>query len=79
MVFDPGFPGFNHGIDNGEQFAHGRDEGDFLGFADCALVPVRLADHRVVAGGGQGGHVQGRAHLGAAAPTHYLGPRCAGL
>ena len=57
MVFNPGFPGFDHGIENGEQFAH----------------------HRVVPGGGQGSHVKGRAHLCMASPTHYVGPRCAGL
>ena len=49
MVFDPGFPGFDHGIENGEQFAHGCDEGDLFGFADCAQAPVESADHRVVA------------------------------
>ena len=53
MVFDPGFPGFDHGIENSEQFAHGGDEGDLLGFADCAQAPVESADHRVVAGVGQ--------------------------
>ena len=72
MVFDPGFPGFNHGIENGEQFAHGCDEGDLFGFAQCTQVPVRLADHRVVPGGGQGGHVQGSAYLGTASPHSTL-------
>ena len=72
MVFDPGFLGLDHGIENGEQFAHGRDEGDFFGFADCAQVPVQLADHRVVPGGGQSGHVQGRAHLCTASPHSAL-------
>ncbi len=78
MVFDPGFLGSDHGIENGEQFAHGRDEGDLLGFAQCTQVKVKLADHGVVPGRGQGGHVQGGAHLGAASPAHYVGPRCAG-
>ena len=64
MVFDPWFLVFDHGIENGEKIAHGCDEGDLFGFADCAQVPVKLADHRVVPGGGQGGHVQGSAHLG---------------
>ena len=36
MVFDPWFLGFDHGIENGEQFAHGCDEGDLFGFAYCA-------------------------------------------
>ena len=36
MVFDPGFLGLDHGIENGEQFAHGRDESDLFGFADFA-------------------------------------------
>ena len=79
MVFDPGFLGLDHGIENGDQFAHGRDEGDFFGFADCAQVPVKLADYRVVPGGGQGSHVQGSAHLCTASPTHSVGPRCAVL
>ena len=72
MVFDPEFLGLDHGIENGEQFANGRDEGDLFGFADCAQVPVESANHRVVAGGGQGGHVQGSAHLGAASPHSAL-------
>ena len=79
MVFDPRFLGFDHGIENGEQFAHGCDEGDLLRFAQRTQVPVKLADRRFVPGGGQGGHVQGRAHLCTASPTHYVGPRCAGL
>ena len=72
MVFDPGFLGLDHGIENDEQFAHGRDEGDLFGFADCAQAPVKRADHRVVAGGGQGGHVQGCAHVCAASPHSAL-------
>ena len=32
MVFDPGVLDPDHGIDNGEQFAHGRDEGDLFRF-----------------------------------------------
>ena len=52
MVFDPGLLGFNHGIEYGEQFAHGRDEGDLFGFADCAQSAVESADHRIVAGSG---------------------------
>ena len=40
MVFDPGFLGLDHGIENGEQCAHGRDEGDLLRFAQRAQVPV---------------------------------------
>lgn len=59
MVFDPGLPGFDHGKENREKFAHGRDEGNFVGYASCAHVPLNL---RItgLAGGGQGGHVRGR-------------------
>ena len=64
MVFDPWFLGLDHGIENGEQFAHGRDEGDLLRSVQCTQVQVRLADHRVVRGGGQGGLVQGCADEG---------------
>ena len=75
MVFDPGLLGFDHGIENGEQFSHGCDEGDLIGFADCTQAPVESADLRVVAGGGQGGHVQGGAHLGTASPDSALTSR----
>ncbi len=52
MGFDPGFLGFEHGIENCEQFAHGRDEGDLLGFAHRAQAPVELVEDRIVLGGG---------------------------
>ena len=72
MVLDPGFPGFDQGIENGEQFAQGCDEGDLFGFAQRTQVPVKLADHKVVAGSSQGGHVKGSAHLCAASPHGAL-------
>ncbi len=31
MVFDPGLLGLDHGIENGEQFAHGPMRATFLG------------------------------------------------
>ena len=42
MVFDLGLPGFDHGKENREKFAHGRDEGNFFGYASCAHVPLNL-------------------------------------
>ncbi len=52
MGFDPGFLGFEYGIENCEQFAHGRDEGDLLGSAHRAQVPVELTEDRIALGGG---------------------------
>src|SRR5665213_4565134 len=56
-----------HGIEDGQQLAHAGGDSDLGGLACADQAAVEEPDDRVVADGGQGGHIQHRAHF--AAPT----------
>ena len=60
---------FHHGIEDGEQFMHGGDAGDFAGCAGGTQALIEGANDGVVAAGDDGGHVEGGANGGAAAPS----------
>ena len=58
------------GVEDGEQFAHGGDEGEFLGSAGGDEALVDGLDLVVVSAGGEGRHVQDVADGDAAAGDH---------
>ena len=60
-VHVPEFPGFDYGIENGEQFAHGREEGNLFGFAFCAQGHGHLG---LQAAGGFQHNLRGRHQVG---------------
>ena len=66
----------DHGVEDEEQLAHGRDEGHLTGLAAPAQAGVEVLGDRVVPDGGHGGHVQdlvyGRATDPGAAPAASL-------
>src|SRR5262249_8293598 len=49
-------------VENGQQLASDRDEGDLLGLARCYEALIEGLEHRVVARGDHGTHEQGPAH-----------------
>src|SRR6266849_9590875 len=59
---------FEHGIEDGEQLAHGRGERELGGFAGAAQAQVKSFKRGVAAHRGEGGHVECGPHLGAATP-----------
>jgi hypothetical protein len=50
-----------------DEFSHEGGEGEFFGFAAIEKTEVKRSEDRVVAGSDEGGHVEGRAELRAAA------------
>src|SRR5262249_370097 len=63
-------------VENGQQLARDRDEGDLLGLARCYEALIEGLEHRVVARGDHGTHEQGPAH---ARPTTAKGALAAPL
>ena len=64
------FPGLvitDHSIEGDEHFAHQGNGGDLGGFAGGDQAPVEVAERRLAAGGGTGGHVECGAHWGTSA------------
>src|SRR6266404_3737569 len=59
----PGFAVAQHGVENGEQLAHGGDEGEAGRFAGVAQMAIEGLEHRVVLDGDQAGHVERRPNL----------------
>jgi hypothetical protein len=55
------------GIENGQQLAHGSDEGEAGGFAGLAQTAVEGFERRVVLDGDEAGHVERGSDLDAAA------------
>src|SRR5262249_20748931 len=53
-------------VENGQQLAGDRDEGDLVGLAGCYEALIEGLEHRVVARGDHGTHEQGLTH---ACPT----------
>ena len=58
----------HHGVEDGEQLAHGDHQSHFLQFALVAEMLVESADGGMMAGGGQGSYIVYFAHIGAATP-----------
>ena len=64
------FPGLvitDHSIEGDEHFAHQGNGGDLGGFASGDQAPVEVAERRLAAGGGTGGHVECGPHWGTSA------------
>jgi len=66
------------GVEDGQQFAHGGHDGDHLLFAGGEALIVR-ADHGVVSGGREGGHVQRGPDVGASAGGGAMASRHAAV
>src|SRR5688572_32528827 len=52
-----------HGVEDGEELAHAGGESDFLQFASLQHLLVLSLDHRVVACGNEGRHIENTADL----------------
>lgn len=71
MMADVRVPGsvmFEHGIENGEQFAHAGNQGHFLGLAGGAEPPIETPNHGIEAGHDDRCHVECCPRLGTPAP-----------
>ena len=64
----PGGSVSDHGIEHGEQFTHGSDQGHLTGLAGCNQLLIEGLDRRVVDSGAHGGHVEGASDVGPTAP-----------
>jgi len=64
----PRRPVFQHGIEDGQQFPHARDERDFLGFAGGAEPLIETPNHGIEAGRHDRSHVECHPHLGTPTP-----------
>ena len=63
----PGFGGSDHGIEDGQEFAHAGDDGNLFGFACGDEAVVELLDDGVESDGRERCHVESAAHLPASA------------
>src|SRR6476646_4201122 len=54
----PGFAVTQHGVEDGQQLAHGSDEGEAGRFAGLAQTAVEGLEHRVVPDGDQASHIE---------------------
>ena len=68
----PGGSVSDHGIEHGEQFTHGSDQGHLTGLAGCDQLLIEGLDRRVVDSGAHGGHVEGASDVGPSAPLEPL-------
>src|SRR5215472_18375624 len=66
-------------VENDQQLAGDRDEGDLLRLARCDEALIEGLEHRVVARGDHGTHEQGPAHARPAAADEALSTPLAGL
>ena len=67
------------GIEDDEEFAETSDEGELPGFASGEEASLEGFERRVVAGGGDGSHVQSGADGSPPTPNHALAPQGAGV
>ena len=70
----PGGSVSDHGIEHGEQFTHGSDQGHLAGLAGCDQLLIEGLDRRVVDSGAHGGHVEGASDVGPTAPYGTSSP-----
>ncbi len=57
----------NEGVCENDEFSHDGGEGDFFLFAGCDESVIEDFEGRIVIAGGDGGHVEGAADMGASA------------
>src|SRR5947209_12483984 len=62
----------DHGVEDGEELAHHGREGELFSFSGGGQPLVERLKKGIVAAGDEGGHVEGTAHLGPAAPGRAL-------
>src|SRR5688572_9495488 len=65
-----------HGVEDGEELAHAGGESDFLQFASLQHLLVLSLDHRVVACGNEGRHMENTADLPTSAFGLHALPAC---
>jgi hypothetical protein len=75
----PWLVGFDHLVENGEQFSHGGGDDHLERFAGLFELPGVLDEAVVVADGVEGGHVEGRPDVGAAASDVALAFESSGV
>ena len=68
-----------HGIEDDQQLAHTRCEGQLLRFTSGQQPSVEVPDDGVVAAGYQRSHVQGSADPGTSAPDGAFAPQGAAV
>ena len=68
-----------HGIENGQELTHAGRERDLLGFARRAQARIKGFEHRIIADGHEGTHVQGRPDMGASPPGRAGPPQGAAV
>ena len=75
----PGFTCSEHGVEDGQEFAHASDDGDLFGLAGGNEAIVELLDDDVEADGSQGGHVKATPYLSAPAEDGPFAAHLAGI
>src|SRR4029079_6533156 len=63
---------FHHGVEDCDQFTHTGDQGDLFGLACRTEARIERLQHRIMAHGRQGPHIERGTYRGAATPN---GPR----
>src|SRR3954469_1048984 len=66
-------------VEDGQQPPHAGGQGDFGRTTRLAETQIHLADDRIDASGNQSGHVERRAHCGAATANSPTSPHCAAV
>src|SRR4051812_50147895 len=75
----PWFAVSNDGVEDGEQFSHGCDDGDDFGFAGGHKTVAEGLEAWVMPAGDEGGHEQHGPHLAPAASNEALALPCSRL
>jgi hypothetical protein len=68
LLHVPGCLVLAHGVEDRQELAHAGRQRYLLGFARGAQALVKGFEHRIIADGHEGTHVQGRPHLCASTP-----------
>ena len=68
LLHVPGFLVLDHGIEHRHELAHTGRQRHLLGFACGAQALVKRFEHRMIADGHEGTHIQGRPDMGTPTP-----------
>ena len=75
----PRFTGSDHGVEDGQKFAHASDDRDLLRFADSNETVVETLDNLVETNGSQRGHVQMAPYLPSATENGAFAAHLTGI
>jgi hypothetical protein len=70
---------FEHSVKDEQEFAHAGSQRHLGRFARRAQPLMKVPQRRVMADGGEGGHIERHAHLAAPAPDHSFAPQGAAV